>query len=193
MSVNVIKNFISEDDAKFVVDNFDKNLCAVDHRAGFYEDLNKRWPAPFDESSLDTLNRFETYEENMASAMINSFIYLCKEELERFYKTKLNNFVGGMTKLTKEADLGLHADMYNLDGTRREGDKKATSLRYSALIYLSSMGKDFFGGSLEFPLQNIVIEPTVGALVFFEGDAEHPHLVNRITSGNRYSIVMFFG
>lgn len=193
MSVNVVKNFISLKDAKFIVSNFDKNLSKIEDRPGFYEDLHKRSPQSFDLNKLDFDNFFSNHNSRVASSMINHFIYITKMHLESFYNLSFNNFVGGMTKLTAGADQGLHADMYNLDGTEIEGDEDAKKLKYSALLYLSSIGIDFDGGVLEFPNQNISIEPKSGTLVFFEGNHEHPHRVTEILSGNRYAIVMFFG
>lgn len=193
MPVEIIENFIDKNEAKFVIKHFDKNLVSISDRPGFYEDLNYRTPQPFDKNLLDSHNFFETKEELIASSIINSFIYKTKKKIESFYNENFEHFVGGMTKLLPGAEQDLHADMCNLDGTEIKNDKKAKVLKYSALLYLSSTEKDFSGGHLEFPKQELVVKPKTGKLVFFKGDENHPHSVSEIFSGKRYAIVMFFG
>jgi hypothetical protein len=193
MSVQIIKNFIKTEDAHFVVNNFSKHLSPVEDKPSVFEDLFIRKPVPMPDHRLDINNTFDSAQESFASAQINNFMYLAKLEIEKFYDTKLTKCVGGMTRLTINAATDLHADMYNLDGTELEDDEDAKILQYSGLIYLSDYGKDFLGGILKFPEQELDIYPETGMFVFFKGDHTHPHEVSEVTSGNRHAIVMFFG
>lgn len=77
-----------------------------------------------------------------------------------------------------------HADCEHLDGSPHPYPNR----HYSVLIYLN---KDYDGGQIFFPNQNL--EPTItpGTLVQFEGTKEYLHGVKEVTSGERYTIVLF--
>lgn len=84
--------------------------------------------------------------------------------------------------------------MYQIDGSKWEdGSGRESELDYSALLYLSDFEKDFAGGEIIFPQQDLTIKPECGMLIFFRGDLEHLHKVSRVTSGERHSIVAFLG
>jgi hypothetical protein len=148
MTVNILENFISEVDAKFIIQHFSKNLSAVKDRPGFFEDFYVRVPTPLDPQKLDENNVFKTFEESKASAMINNVMYLAGLEIGKRYGVKIIKTVGGMTKLSKGAFHGVHADLENTDGTPIEDDLDAKSLNYSGLLYLSKYQRDFSGGIL---------------------------------------------
>jgi hypothetical protein len=193
MTVQIIKNFVSNKDCEFIIKNFSKNLSKVKNRTGFFEDLFIRKPEPINTEALDPNNIFDTIEESMASALINNIMHLAIIEIEKFYKVKIKKCVGGMTKLSSGAFHGIHADVCNIDGTKIEDDPEADFLNYSGLLYLSKYNIDFTGGLLKFPKDNLQIEPEPGTFIFFEGDDRHPHEVTEIISGDRHGIVMFFG
>lgn len=193
MTVQIIHNFISANEADFIVKNFSHQLTKINNREGFFEDYFLREAKEFDIMSLDTKNKFDNELENIASALINHSFFLAKNKIEAFYNIKIKHIVGGMTKLITGASNGLHADMYNLDGTEIKEDKNAKKLKYSGLLYLSEYKKDFDGGILKFPKQNLSIEPKPGLFVFFEGNADHPHEVTEIINGERHAVIMFFG
>jgi hypothetical protein len=193
MTIQVIENFISKEDAKFIVENFSKNLSPVKNRDGFFEDLFFRSPAIYNEKTLDPNNVFESLDESRSSARINHIMHLACLELEKFYGVKINKSFGGMTKLVAGAFHGVHSDTHNLDGSMVEDDPESKYIKYSAIVYLSEYNKDFTGGVLEFPNQSIEIEPSPGLFVFFESDHRNPHQVTEIKSGERHSVVMFFG
>lgn len=65
-------------------------------------------------------------------------------------------------------------------------------LEYSGLLYLGDHGKDFTGGEIVFPLQELTIKQEKGMLVFFKGDKNAPHGVNKVESGYRDNIITFF-
>ena len=193
MTVQIVENFISEKDAKFIVDNFSKNLSLIEERKGFYEDLFVRKPIKFDKNILDPHNQFETIEEQTASAMINNVIYLTSLKIEEIYGTRVTKCFGGMTKLIRGASHGIHSDTHNEDGTIIEEDKYSKYIKYSALVYLSQYSKDFTGGILSFPDLGLDVEPKPGLLVIFESDNRNMHQVTEILSGERHAVVMFFG
>lgn len=96
-------------------------------------------------------------------------------------------------ELTEGAGNPLHSDSTKLDGSPWRDDGIEEELEFSALVYLNNWGKDFTGGEIEFPLQNVWIEPKEGQLIFFRGDVEHIHEVKTVISGIRKNLVFFFG
>jgi hypothetical protein len=76
------------------------------------------------------------------------------------------------------------------DNTDEEGNSGAfTRSRYAAFLYLND---DFEGGMLQFPEQDISIQPKVGMLAAFDGGFNNMHEVTLITSGVRYTIGSFW-
>lgn len=67
-----------------------------------------------------------------------------------------------------------------------------SELEYSGIIYLGDHGKDFTGGEIVFPLQDLTVQQTKGMLVFFKGDYKAPHGVNKVLTGHRDNIISFF-
>jgi Rps23 Pro-64 3,4-dihydroxylase Tpa1-like proline 4-hydroxylase len=193
MTIQTRENFISKKDAIFIVKNFSKNLSSVEDRPGFFEDLFFRKPIKFDKLVLDPNNNFSNKKEAEASAMINNIMYLASEEIQKTYGVKITKFFGGMTRLVAGALHEVHSDTHHLDGTPIDDDPESKYIKYSALLYLSDYNKDFTGGLLRFPNQSIEIQPTPGLFVFFESDHRNPHQVTEIKSGERHSIIMFFG
>jgi hypothetical protein len=198
MTVQLVPKFVSPTYTDSIVNLYGHRLLKVDSRPGFYEDIGRSAgisPIPISSKELNEYDGTETEEEKLGVAMISNVVYLAKQELENHYGCgELSSFEGGMVMLTDGAVNGLHSDMYNLDGSKWEdGSGREDELEYSALLYMSDYGKDFVGGSVSFPKQELTVEPAKGLLVYFRGDLEHIHEVGEITSGKRYAIVMFFG
>ena len=65
---------------------------------------------------------------------------------------------------------------------------------YSTLLYLSEAGKDFQGGNLVFMdgFRRQIVHPKVGRLVMFTSGGENIHLVEPVTSGQRYVMTISF-
>lgn len=80
----------------------------------------------------------------------------------------------------------LHADKHLLDGSPKPGTE---NYDVSAIFYLND---SFQGGNLVFPYKEVIVEPRAGTLVILPGDVDHAHYVDKITSGNRWSLTSFF-
>lgn len=61
--------------------------------------------------------------------------------------------------------------------------------RLSVVIFCND---NFEGGDLVFPRQGLTIKPEAGQMVIFPSGFTHPHEVEPITGGTRYSIVSWF-
>jgi hypothetical protein len=90
---------------------------------------------------------------------------------------------------TQKWEPGAYARIHS-DNTDEEGNSGAfTRSRYAAFLYLND---DFEGGMLQFPGQDLSIQPKVGMLAAFDGGFNNMHEVTLITSGVRYTIGSFW-
>ena len=90
---------------------------------------------------------------------------------------------------TQKWEPGAYARKHS-DNTDEHGNSGAfTRSRYAAFLYLND---DFEGGLLQFPDQNLTIQPKVGMLAAFDGGFNNMHEVSLITSGVRYTIGSFW-
>jgi hypothetical protein len=77
-----------------------------------------------------------------------------------------------------------HADCENINGSLHPYPNR----HYSVLVYLNDT---YTGGQIYFPNQNLKPKTTPGTLVQFKGTKDYLHGVSEVTSGERYTIVMF--
>lgn len=90
---------------------------------------------------------------------------------------------------TQKWEPGAYARKHS-DNTDEHGNSGAfTRSRYAAFLYLND---NFEGGMLQFPDQNISIQPKVGMLAAFDGGFNNMHEVTLITKGVRYTIGSFW-
>ncbi len=90
---------------------------------------------------------------------------------------------------TQKWEPGAYARKHS-DNTDEHGNSGPfTRSRYAAFLYLND---DFGGGLLQFPDQNLTIQPKVGMLAAFDGGFNNMHEVTLITSGVRYTIGSFW-
>jgi hypothetical protein len=198
MTVQIIKNFISKDYAKEIVEKCEPMLVQSQARPHFFESFPNFIPVPIEEIDYLFLEKelgfLDTEDKIRAAALISNAMYLVKLRLEEFYNVKLEKHAGGIAKIIAGGSNGLHSDMYMLDGSAwNDGTGREDEMEYSALLYLSDHGEDFSGGEIGFPQHDLIIAPNSGDLVFFRGDLDHVHEVKEIISGNRYALIMFFG
>jgi hypothetical protein len=171
MPIKIIDNFLSKHQAQRIRDAYADKLIENKDRPGFFESFGGDPPA----------------EVLLAVA-------LTKIEIEKEYGIIIGRHEAGVVRMTKGAFNGLHSDMYNLDGSSWEdGSERKDGLEFSAIVYLTESGEDFSGGEIVFPQQGLKIGPKTGSLIFFRGDLDHTHKVRHVLSGDRVTIVMFFG
>jgi hypothetical protein len=112
-----------------------------------------------------------------------------KAEMEKFFGLELSLANCNYAFMTTGGFNPLHADRSELDGTPYHENEE---VEYSALIYLNNSGEEYEGGDIVFPLQEVVLSPKRGMVVFFKGDHHIPHEVTVVTSGERRAVVLFF-
>lgn len=196
MSVQSIKKVISKDDCQKIITGADTILVQAKERPHYYE-MSDLPILPLQKNDQDLSDRrfdglSDTEKESLS--LVYNAMYLAKKEVENFYNKKIELFDGGLVKIIKGGSNHLHSDRYMLDGSSwNDGTGREDEYQFSAILYLSEHGKHFEGGDIIFPQHKTTISPEPGLLVFFPGDLDHVHKVNRITSGERFAVVMFMG
>lgn len=193
MSVQVIDNFISNDEAKAIVKALSPHLVASE-RLGMaetqFKDYMKILKRIYDGKSI-----FETGKYFEAGLLYTQTINRVAEEINKFYEVEvvaINPMLAEISEGGKND--GLHCDSVKLDGSPwDDGNTMLEDLEFSALVYLNNCGQDYEGGKISFPNQELEIAPRTGQMIFFRGDIDHPHGVSEVTSGKRYALVLFYG
>jgi predicted 2-oxoglutarate/Fe(II)-dependent dioxygenase YbiX len=129
-------------------------------------------------------------EDDESILKVTEAVLSVKAEMEKFFGLDLSMTNCNYAVLLPGAFNPMHSDSSQLDGTPYHENEET---EYSALIYLNDSGTDYEGGDIIFPLQETVISPKRGMVVFFRGDHHHPHEVTVVTSGERKALVLFFG
>jgi predicted 2-oxoglutarate/Fe(II)-dependent dioxygenase YbiX len=162
MSVKIIKNFITEEEAISIMDSQNKFL-RLDAKTGYSK-------------SVEPTKELEDVVE------------LIKNRIAVDYGIAEPRCQYSLIVMPEGTHNGLHADTldYSFDAGWDDLDN------ISALLYLSSSGIDFAGGSLVFPQHELRYDPECGSLVIFPGDMKHMHGVEKVLSGKRATLVLFF-
>jgi len=193
MSVQIIDNFISDSDAKLIIDSLSPHLVASE-RFGMAETRFDDYMAIlrniYDEKSI-----FDDSEHAEAGMLYTETINRVAKEINSFYNVDVVPINPQMAEISKGGkNDGLHCDSVKLDGTPwDDGNTMLEDLEFSALVYLNTSGVDYTGGKIYFPNQELEVMPKAGQMIFFRGDIDHPHGVSEVTSGKRYALVLFYG
>jgi hypothetical protein len=193
MSVQIIDNFISDSDAQVIIDALVPHLVASE-RFGMaetqFEDYMKILENVYAGKSI-----FKNEKDYKAGLLFTETINRVANKINEFYGVDvvpINPMLAEISKGGKNE--GLHCDSVQLDGTPwDDGNTALEDLEFSALVYLNTSGVDYEGGSIYFPNQEIDLMPKTGQMIFFRGDIDHPHGVSMVTSGKRYTLVLFYG
>jgi Rps23 Pro-64 3,4-dihydroxylase Tpa1-like proline 4-hydroxylase len=129
-------------------------------------------------------------DDDKSILKVTEAILSVKAEMEKFFGLELSMTNCNYAAMLPGGFNPMHSDDSQLDGTPYHENEET---EYSALIYLNESGVDYEGGDILFPLQETVIAPKRGMVVFFKGDYHHPHEVTVVTSGERKALVLFFG
>ena len=115
----------------------------------------------------------EIYQE------IFSSIDKCIWDYRNAYELNLNG-VEGMQLLKYESNAQYHS----------HHDHSPNNSRVLSLV--ACFGEDFEGGELEFPYFNKTIKLEKNSLVLFPSNFPYTHIAHPVTSGTKYSMVMWF-
>jgi hypothetical protein len=177
MSVFILDNVLTSAECVDIQTKLDPLCIADDSQYGYFH-------APglaIDSGSIVG----EDVCSNIAKSLSNKTIGLIKKFFDK--DVRVVNF--GYVQMHAGSNNGLHADVSHLDGTPYPDGRHVD---YSAIIYLNTVDKDFYGGSISFPNQGLSIKPIAGSGLIFPGDMSHLHSVKTIRSGIRKNVVLFF-
>lgn len=122
-------------------------------------------------------------EKDRALKLLTDILFRIRTELENHYQKDLSPVQYIYNRILPGGENPTHVDsetgMYS-------------ELEYSALVYLGDHGTDFTGGEIVFPKQGLTVQQKKGMLVFFKGDENAPHGVNKVVSGHRDNLITFF-
>lgn len=193
MALQVLDNYITSDDAHSLC-SFLEPLLEDTPRVGMRSALGYETSAEAAKVG-DTYPAIKGYEGTYQEPVVRDIEALYKSvrtTLESFFEVEMDLVNCVYQELTTGASNELHADRTQLDGSPWREDGVEEELEFSALLYLNTHGVDYEGGEIEFPLQETVLKPKTGQLVFFKGDLEHIHEVKTVLSGTRKNLVFFF-
>jgi hypothetical protein len=86
----------------------------------------------------------------------------------------------------------LRYDVGGRFGEHVDAIRGAALLNQRILAVVAFCNDDFEGGILRFPRQNLDVKPETGAVLIFPATFTHPHEVQPVTKGVRYSLVTWF-
>ena len=127
----------------------------------------------------------EHIDNNELRVLVAEVQSLVKQEVEKFTNANLTVETCQLVRWRPGDKLDPpHADCENLDGSPHPYPNR----HYSALVYLND---EYTGGQIFFPLQKLEPKTSPGTLVHFKGTKDCLHGVTEITSGIRYTIILF--
>jgi predicted 2-oxoglutarate/Fe(II)-dependent dioxygenase YbiX len=178
--VFMIENYISQDSCDFLIDVFSKDLHDTPIPNMF---------AGITGYDIDKVEYKEDIKFNIAIDFNKSIIISIKNLLSNKFNFNYKLKTYFFNCLTEGAKMGIHIDNDALVSDDIEENQYRYKNNLSALLYLND---NYMGGELHFMNENISISPKPGSLIFFQGDADKPHKVKEVVSGNRYNIVSFY-
>jgi hypothetical protein len=193
VSVQIIDSFISNDEAKAIIQALSPHLV-VSERFAMAETQFEDYMAIL-KNIYAGKSIFEDEEHEEAGLLFTETINRVAEEINKFYGVNVVPINPMLAEISKGGqNQGLHCDSVQLDGSPwDDGNAMLDDLEFSALVYLNTSGVDYEGGEIYFPNQKLDLMPKAGQMIFFRGDIDHPHGVSMVTSGKRYTLVLFYG
>lgn len=193
MNLVVIDKFIP-DELSTEFCNFLDPLSKPSPRLGISGTLGYNTSAEASQVGLTrrAINGYENTEHEATVLKIEDMYLSVREAIEENFRIELDLINCNYQIMTEGAENPLHSDSTKLDGSPWRDDGVPEELEYSALLYLNNYDEDFQGGELYFPLQDILVKPEAGQLVFFKGDVQHIHEVRKVLGGSRKNFVFFF-
>jgi hypothetical protein len=190
----IIRNFLSDQTADFLVDSFKDKLIknprwepgAGDYGAGSSDDFWKEgvyggpaFTESYRKAELSVNNKILN-ENSMVNDLLTSICILQEKAAANIYNKNLYMKHTFYCHMAPGSENALHHDNWLEDQVDD----------HSSLLYLSD---DYDGGLIEFPNENVSIKPEKGMFISFVGDESLPHRVTKVERGNRINLISFYG
>jgi hypothetical protein len=195
-NIEILENFLSEDSCNFIINSFNDSFSETEN-LGIYggpsHGIESAW-------QIGSNKKFSEYPENInkniSIDLLTSSIISIKQILSKKYNVEIDLRTIFYSKMTSGSEIKEHYDNYEPDGSFYlpygtdpfAANELGLEPDYSAILYLNN---NYMGGEIEFPLQKLKLKPNPGTLIFFRGDMNFPHLVNKVESGERINLIMF--
>ncbi len=170
-SIIEYENFISRDHCKKLIEYFNTDTSMWNETC-FYNS-----------SVMNLLDPLEKYNGNLID---EKYFHDMRKELwalaEDACGVKLINLTFSAARWLPGAFADPHSDNSELDGTPNAWRDN----KFVTIIYLN---EEYSGGELVFNDHNISISPKSGSVVAFDPGIKNIHSVNKITSGDRYTML----
>jgi hypothetical protein len=173
----IVEDFISENTANFIVDNFSTNVKLTKDN-GIYGGITSNNE---NTSKISGKNKFINYDghSDVAIDLITSIFPSIEKTMSEIFKKDIvlkSFFYSHMKSGGKNS---LHYD----------NNEEQFQDDYSGILYLTD---SYRGGAISFPNQNLVMHPKSGTFICFIGDKSVEHEVQEVVDGDRVNIICFF-
>lgn len=138
-------------------------------------------------------NVFSPKEFEQYGKIIKKLKGILQERLDTTMLFTSPSFVTRLSHAPEWQPAAMHDEYWHM-----HVDQNSTAhYTYSGLLYLSTYGVEFTGGRLFFYGKDEVtveqiVEPRRGRVAIFTSGPENPHNVEKLTSGNRYTLSFWF-
>lgn len=155
--------------------------------------------------SLSPNNKELLDKSNLNLEMYTKILEKAQKEIEARFQVKVRNeqYLLNRWRVGREqrphVDYILDEEDNNYDNMHEFGmtdeyidifKKQYHTKHFSTMIYLNS---EFEGGELFFPhYDNLHVKPEENMMICFKGDSNHMHGVEKVTSGIRYTLSLFW-
>ena len=142
---------------------------------------------------IGEIENYDGFSHNLLSKIISTIPHFCLNDVT-YYLKKRSHKDGFSMKWHVDDAIIMNVPKENPYPDMPISDKKMLVYReqkptYTLMVYQSSYGTDFDGGTLEF-VDGTIIEPKRGMYILF--DSREVHRLNEIISGERNSILIKF-
>lgn len=193
-TVKIIDDFLEDEESLDIMSEFLERNLKASPREGIYTSLG--WPTSFMASQVgkttDIIDSYDEKDEN-AVKLIGNFIIKVEEAIEKEFGKPAGLVNGNYQKMIKGSRNHMHSDTTDLKGNPLQPDGEPEEMEWSGLFYFNECNKDFTGGEVYFPKQELLITPKRNQLIIFKGDFDHIHEVKEVTSGERKNFCFFYG
>lgn len=134
--------------------------------------------------------RIEIYKHPELFEKFNKFWFeMIENRMFDYYFAHLRNAsqIEGYKAHARTDWKDIFIQVYNKDNTFEVGEN--IHCDFSGLTFVACLDDRYFGGTLEFPKQDVYVRLKKGDLILFPGSFTHPHGVSKLHSGERTVLV----